>query len=87
MVQSKNKFEDMENLPVEILEVIFHHFSSLTDVQNCYKTCVRWRNLIAKMFRDKRMYFNFESKFCLTTLGIIFQFSSRQCFGCLWFYG
>ena len=64
MVQSKNKFEDMENLPVEILEVIFHHFSSLTDVQNCYKTCVRWRNLIAKMFRDKRMYFNFESKFC-----------------------
>ena len=43
----------MENLPVELLEIIFKQLSSLKDLQQCYKTCLRWRQIIAKLFDKK----------------------------------
>ena len=43
----------IEKLPVEILEIIFHALSSLIDIQHCYETCKKWKQIIENMFADK----------------------------------
>ena len=43
----------MENLPVEVLEIIFKELCSLEDIQRCYKTCTKWQKIIYKMFQDR----------------------------------
>ena len=43
----------MEKLPMEILQMIFNELSSLEDVQNCYKTCLRWQNIIFNLFQNR----------------------------------
>ena len=41
----------MEELPVEILEMILcRAISSLKDIENCMKTCKKWRKIIEKLF-------------------------------------
>ena len=42
----------MENLPAEILEIIFNELC-LKDIGNCSNTCIRWRDMIAALFKDK----------------------------------
>ena len=37
---------------MEILEKIFKHLSKLNDVQNCFNTCVKWRNILENMFKE-----------------------------------
>ena len=46
----------MVYLPVEVLRLIFEELSSLKDIQQCYSTCLRWRKIITKMFKNKSMY-------------------------------
>lgn len=38
---------------MEILQMIFNELSSLEDVQNCYKTCLRWQNIIFNLFQNR----------------------------------
>ena len=42
----------MEQIPVEILEKIFKHLTSLCDIQNCFKTCIKWSHIIENMFKE-----------------------------------
>ena len=43
----------MENLPVEILEIIFGNIASLKDIQSCFNTCTSWKQIIENMFSNK----------------------------------
>ena len=43
----------IQKLPVEILEIIFHALSSIIDIQHCYETCKKWKQIIENMFADK----------------------------------
>ena len=43
----------MENIPVEILELVFLTLSSLKDIQKCYSTSSKWRKIILNIFKNK----------------------------------
>ena len=43
----------MENLPVEVLEIIFHSLSKKEDMENCFNINSKWRHIIEKMFSNK----------------------------------
>ena len=43
----------MENLPVEVLEIVFYPLSKKEDIQNCFNTNSKWRQIIEKMFSKK----------------------------------
>ena len=43
----------MENIPVEILELVFLLLSSLKDIQKCFSTCSKWRKIILNIFKNK----------------------------------
>ena len=46
----------MEKLPAEVLEIIFHPFSKIQDIENCYNTNSKWRHIIKNMYEDKSMH-------------------------------
>ena len=46
------KEDVINNLPPEILQIIFMELN-LTDLGNCLKTCVRWKQIIDSSFKDK----------------------------------
>ena len=46
----------MENIPPEVLELMFLPIASLTDIQKCFNTSAKWRQVIARMFADKIKY-------------------------------
>jgi len=55
----------MNGLPVEIIEGIFKHISSLEDITNCFNTCVQWRQIIERLFRENGMvFYKFYFHFC-----------------------
>ena len=39
----------MENLPMEILEIVFHPLSKKEDIQKCLNTNSKWRQIIENM--------------------------------------
>ena len=43
----------MDLVPTEVLEIILKKISSVKDIINCSKTCIKWKNLIVVMFKDK----------------------------------
>ena len=43
----------MDNLPAEILEIVFHQLSSLKAVQKCFNTSMKWRQIISNIFTNK----------------------------------
>ena len=43
----------MENLPVEVLEIIFHSLSKKEDMENCFNINSKWRHIIENMFAKK----------------------------------
>ena len=45
--------KEMENIPVEILELVFLTLSSLKDIQKCYSTSSKWRKIILNIFKNK----------------------------------
>ena len=44
---------NMENLPVEILEVVFRPLSKKEDIENCFNANSKWRQIIENMFSKK----------------------------------
>ena len=40
----------MNNLPTEILVLIFDEFTSLKDLSNCSNTCLRWKEIIETLY-------------------------------------
>ena len=43
----------MENLPVEVLEIVFCPLSKKEDIENCLNTNSKWRHIIENMFANK----------------------------------
>ena len=43
----------MESVPVEILEKMFMPLSSLNDIEKCFNTSTKWRQIIVKTQRQK----------------------------------
>ena len=49
----------MENLPVEVLELLFHPLSKMEDIQKCYNVNSKWRHIIENMFEQKSILDSF----------------------------
>ena len=47
---------NMENLPVEVLEIVFQPLSKKEDIENCFNVNSKWRHIIENMFSNKSMY-------------------------------
>ena len=43
----------MENLPTEVLEIVFHSLSKKEAIQNCYNTNSKWKRIIENIFANK----------------------------------
>ena len=44
---------NMENLPTEVLEIVFHPLSKKKDIENCFNVNSKWRHIIENMFAKK----------------------------------
>ena len=49
----------MENLPVEVLEIVFHPLSKKEDIENCFNVNSKWRHIIENMFEKKSILDSF----------------------------
>ena len=49
----------MENLPSEILEIVFHPLSKKEDIEKCFNTNSKWRHIIENMFVNKSILDSF----------------------------
>ena len=65
----------MENIPAEVLELMFLPIASLTDIQKCFNTSAKWRQVIARMFADKSKYLKivFRKKLIFLELYVAFN--------------
>ena len=43
----------MENLPVEVLEIVFRPLSKKEDIEKCFNTNSKWRQIIENMSAKK----------------------------------
>ena len=68
----------MNGLPVEIIEGIFKHISSLEDITNCFNTCVRWRQIIERLFRENGKFYFQKKNFCSLTISLNIQNYSQS---------
>ena len=50
----------MENLPAEVLEIVFHPLSKKEDIQNCFNTKSKWRQIIENMSAKKSILESFN---------------------------
>ena len=48
----------MENLPVEVLEIVFRPLSKKEDIEKCFNTNSKWRHIIENMFSNKSILDN-----------------------------
>ena len=46
----------MENLPAEVLEIVFYPLSKKNDIENCFNTNSKWRHIIENMFANKSIF-------------------------------
>ena len=49
----------MENLPTEVLEIVFHPLSKKEDIENCFNVNSKWRHLIENMSIHKSILQHF----------------------------
>ena len=49
----------MENLPTEVLEIMFHPLSKKEDIEKCFYTNSKWRHIIENMFAKKGILHSF----------------------------
>ena len=49
----------MEKLPVEIFEIVFHPLSKKEDIEKCFNTNSKWRQIIENMSANKSMFDSF----------------------------
>ena len=47
---------NMENLPVEVLEIVFHPLSKKEAIENCFNVNSKWRHIIENMFEKKSIH-------------------------------
>ena len=52
----------MENLPVEVLEIVFHPLSKKEDIQNCYNTNSKWKRIIENIFSGEANTLVFKNR-------------------------
>ena len=67
----------MNGLPVEILEGLFKDISSLEDITNCFNTCVQWRQIIERMFRENGKFVFLKKLFCSLTILLNIQITAK----------
>ena len=70
----------MENIPVEILELVFLTLSSLKDIQKCYSTSSKWRKIILNIFKNKNSMCIFRGKTFIETKPICIYFDQLKFF-------
>ena len=46
----------MEKQPTEILEHIFNQLPNLRSLSFCFKTCVKWKQIIEEIYKNKGKY-------------------------------
>ena len=49
----------MENLPAEVLEIVFHPLSKKEDIENCFNVNSKWRHIIENMLEQKSILDSF----------------------------
>ena len=49
----------MENLPTEVLEIVFHPLSKKEDIEKCLNVNTKWRHIIENMFAGKSIFDSF----------------------------
>ena len=54
----------MENLPVEVLEIVFCPLSKKEDIENCFNVNSKWRHIITNMFAKKSIFLFYNYVFC-----------------------
>lgn len=57
----------IEEFPPEILDIVFQYLN-LRDLGNCSKTCVRWNQIIAELFKDKGENNFINSSICMYSI-------------------
>ena len=70
----------MENIPVEILELVFLTLSSLKDIQKCYSTSSKWRKIILNIFKNKNSMCIFRGKTFIETKPMCIYFDHLKLF-------
>ena len=55
----------MENLPAEVLEIVFHPLSKKEDIENCFNANSKWRHIIENMFENKCIFIVLLQCLCL----------------------
>ena len=50
---------NMENLPTEVLEIVFHPLSKKKDIENCFNVNSKWRHIIENMFEKRSILYSF----------------------------
>ena len=54
---------NMEGLPVEVLEIVFHPLSRKKDsIENCFNTNSKWRHIIENMFVNRSILYSFITR-------------------------
>ena len=56
----------MENLPVEVLELVFCPLSKKEDIENCFNVNSKWRHIITNMFAKKSIFLSYNYVFLHT---------------------
>ena len=50
---------NMEELPAEVLEIVFHPLSKKEDIEKCLNVNTKWRHIIENMFAGKSIFDSF----------------------------
>ena len=53
---------NMENLPTEVLEIVFHPLSKKEDIENCFNVNSKWRHIIENMFVNRSILYSFITR-------------------------
>ena len=61
----------MENFPAEVLEIVFHPLSKQEDIQKCYETNSKWRQIIENMSTKKSILDSFIITHIIRKYGFI----------------
>ena len=67
----------MENLPTEVLEIVFCSLSKKEDIQKCYNTNSKWKHIIENVFANKtgeeNFYFLYMRPKCYPSYYLLLQ--------------
>ena len=52
----------MENLPAEVLEIVFYPLSKMEGIEKCFNVNSKWRHIIENMFGNKSIIDKFITR-------------------------